>query len=51
MLPLKLREIAASGDDEKLGKYAKLLYAQARLIAGMSVDDPAEFSDLICELM
>ena len=47
----KLREIAASGDDEKLGKYAKLLYAQARLIAGMSVDNPAEFSDLICELM
>lgn len=47
----KVREIAASGDDEKLGKYAKLLYAQARLIAGMSVDNPAEFSDLICELM
>lgn len=47
----RLREIAASGDDEKLGKYAKLLYAQARLIAGMSVDNPAEFSDLICELM
>ena len=47
----RLREIAASGDDEKIGKYAKLLYAQARLIAGMSVDNPAEFSDLICELM
>lgn len=47
----RLREIAASGDDEKLGKYAKLLYAQARLIAGMSVDNPAEFSELICELM
>ena len=47
----RLREIAASGDDEKLGKYAKLLYVQARLIAGMSVDNPAEFSDLICELM
>ena len=47
----RLREIAASGDGEKLGKYAKLLYAQARLIAGMSVDNPAEFSDLICELM
>ena len=47
----RLRQIAASGDDEKLGKYAKLLYAQARLIAGMSVENPAELSDLICELM
>lgn len=47
----RLREIAASGDDEKLGKYAKLLYAQARLIAGMSVENPTELSDLICELM
>lgn len=47
----RLREISAAGDDEKLGKYAKLLYAQARLIAGMSVDNPIELSDLICELM
>lgn len=47
----RLREIAASGDDEKLGKYAKLLYAQARLITGMSVENPTELSDLICELM
>ena len=47
----RLREIAASGDNDKLGRYAKLLYNQARLIAGMSVENPAEFSELICELM
>ena len=47
----RLREIAASGDNDKLGGYAKLLYNQARLIAGMSVDNPSEFSELICELM
>lgn len=45
----KLRSV--SGDSEKLGKYAKLLYTQALLIEGMSIDDPVEFSNLICELM
>ena len=38
-------------DKEKLGTYAKLLYNQARLIGGLSIEDPAEFSKLICELM
>ena len=45
-----LKGLAAS-DPDKVKKYAKLLYAQARLIGGLSVDDPAELSDLICELM
>lgn len=31
--------------------YAKILYAQARLIGGMSVDDPVELSNLVCNLM
>ena len=35
----------------KLEKYAKLLYNQALLIEGLSVEDPLEFSDLICEIM
>lgn len=47
----RLRQIAKSEDNDRLGKYAKLLYAQARLIAGMSVENPAELSELICELM
>ena len=42
---------AASSDNEKLGKYAKLLYTQALLIEGMPVENPVEFSNLICELM
>ncbi|HBB71723.1 MAG TPA: molecular chaperone HtpG, partial [Ruminococcus sp.] len=47
----KLKAVNDSGDKEKLGKYAKLLYSQALLIEGMSIDNPVEFSNLICELM
>ena len=42
---------AAAEDEEKLGKYAKILYFQARLVAGLPAEDPAEMSNLICELM
>lgn len=38
-------------DKDKLIKYAKLLYNQARLIGGLSIENPTEFSTLICELM
>lgn len=38
-------------DKDKLGKYAELLYSQALLIEGMPVENPVEFSNLICELM
>ncbi|MBO5649637.1 MAG: molecular chaperone HtpG [Clostridia bacterium] len=38
-------------DREKLTAYAKILYAQARLIGGMSVENPAELSSLVCDLM
>lgn len=47
----KLKSISESGDSERLDKYAQLLYAQALLIEGMSIDNPVEFSNLICELM
>ncbi len=43
----KLKELS----DETLEKYTKLLYMQARLIGGLSIEDPAEFSRLISELM
>ena len=46
----KLKKLYAE-DQETLKKYAKLLYGQARLIGGMSVENPGEFSNLICELM
>lgn len=45
-----LKAAHAHGGD-KLEKYAKLLYNQALLIEGLPVDDPLEFSDLICEIM
>lgn len=38
-------------DPEKLGEYAKLLYDQALLIAGMPIEDPVAFSNRICKLM
>jgi len=38
-------------DDEKLEKYSRLLYNQALLIEGMPVENPVEFSNLVCELM
>ena len=38
-------------DKDKLTKYTKLLYNQARLIGGLSIEDPVEFSELICGLM
>lgn len=38
-------------DKEKCTKYAKLLYWQGCLIAGKAIENPTEFSNLICELM
>lgn len=38
-------------DDEKLEKYSKLLYNQALMIEGLPVENPVEFSNLVCELM
>lgn len=47
----KLKGLFSDDDKEKLKKYAVLLYDQALLIEGMSIDNPVEFSNLICELM
>ena len=46
----KLVDIKA-GDKELLGKYANLLYNQALLIEGLSIEDPVAFSNAICDLM
>ena len=46
----KLKELYDT-DQEKLDKYSKILYAQARLIEGLTVDNPTELSNMICELM
>ena len=42
---------AVETDKEKAAKYAKLLYAQAQLIAGIPLEDPAGYSELVCSLM
>ncbi|MBR2339375.1 MAG: molecular chaperone HtpG [Clostridia bacterium] len=46
----KLKELYAT-DKDKVCEYAKILYAQARLIAGLTVENPAELSMLVCNLM
>ncbi|WP_294516798.1 molecular chaperone HtpG [uncultured Pseudoflavonifractor sp.] len=45
-----LRE-AVDSDPEKAKKYAELLYDQALLIAGLPLEDPAAYTELVCSLM
>ena len=50
--PIKDKLLYLFGNDkEKLADYSKILYAQARLINGLNLDNPAEISDLVCDLM
>ena len=44
-------EHAVTADPEKAKIYAKLLYDQALLIAGLPLDDPSGYTDLVCGLM
>ena len=45
----KLKSLYEKKDFETLEKYSKILYAEARLIEGMSLDNPTEISNLISE--
>ena len=38
-------------DKSKLDDYSKILYTEALLIEGMPIEDPVEFSNLVCGLM
>ena len=38
-------------DDEKAKLYAELLYNQALLIAGLQIEDPSAYANLVCKLM
>ena len=40
-----------SEDKDKAAKYAKVLYAQARLICGLPIQNPSELSALVCEML
>ncbi len=46
----KLKDLYKNDKDE-LRKYAKVLYSEARLIEGLSIDNPTEISNLICDLL
>ena len=43
---------ALDGDDkDKAAKYVEVLYHQALLIAGLPIEDPAAYTELVCSLM
>ena len=46
-----MAEAFAADDKEKAAKIAKILHAQALLIAGEKLDDPAEYSEMVCSLI
>ena len=47
----KMEELYNSKEFDTLDKYSKVLYQEARLIEGLSVDNPTELSNLICDLL
>ena len=46
-----LKAAHAAGDTDKVAKYAELLYDQALLIAGLPIEDPVAYAQLVCGLM
>ena len=46
----KLKELYKNNSDE-FKNYTKILYSQSRLIEGLSIENPTEISNLICELL
>jgi molecular chaperone HtpG len=46
-----IKTAVEAGDEAKVEKYAKLLYGQAAMLAGLPMDDPAEYAQLVCSLM
>lgn len=46
----KLKDLYAINKEE-FDKYTKILYAEAKMIAGLPIDNPTEISSLICEVI
>ena len=42
---------AMESDPEKAKKYARLLYSQALLMADLPLENPTEYTDMVCSLM
>ena len=50
--PFAALKSALDGDDrERAAKYVQVLYHQALLIAGLPIEDPAAYTELVCSLM
>ena len=48
---VKNMESLIQTDIDKAKKYAEVLYSQALLIAGLPLENPSEYTDLVCSLM
>ena len=48
---VKNMEALIQTDIDKAKKYAEVLYSQALLIAGLPLENPSEYTDLVCSLM
>jgi len=46
-----MKEAFDAGDKDKAARIAKILHAQALLIAGEPLEDPAAYSELVCTLI
>ena len=47
----KMEDLYNNKEFDTLDKYSKVLYQEARLIEGLSVENPTELSNLICDLL
>lgn len=47
----KIKYLYQEKKEAELMQYTKVLYAQARLIEGLSLDNPTEISNLICDIL
>ncbi|MBR3660798.1 MAG: molecular chaperone HtpG [Bacilli bacterium] len=47
----KLKSLYEEKKIDEIKQYTKILYAEARLIEGMSIENPTEITNLICDIM
>ncbi len=46
-----LKAALEAGHTDKAAKYVEILHTQALLMAGLPIDDPAKYTELVCSLM
>ena len=47
----KLKTLYNNKELEELEKYTKILYNQAKLISGLTIDNPTELTNIICDMI